>query len=145
MIATVSALPVRAEFHSNQTCRHCGHATCSRPRGLCWTCYYNPQIRDQYPTTSKFGRRGPGQGNANAKMPMEPTNALPGSPEKVEVLIARAMRREALFDPRDAGGVMPIVGAGRCRSHSRQRLAPVLRDLGDLENDRSDLADLIAM
>jgi len=40
------------------TCRHCQRAPVSRPRGLCWGCYYTPTIRDLYPSVSKFGRRG---------------------------------------------------------------------------------------
>ena len=39
-------------------CRHCNRRPSNRPRGLCWTCYYTPGLRDQYPSTSKFGRRG---------------------------------------------------------------------------------------
>lgn len=33
--------------------------------------------------------------------PGEPTNAAPGSPRKIRILMERAARREALFHPHD--------------------------------------------
>jgi hypothetical protein len=39
-------------------CRHCGSRKVTRPRGLCWTCYYTPAVSALYPSTSKLGRRG---------------------------------------------------------------------------------------
>ena len=39
-------------------CRHCKKVKANRPRGLCWSCYYSPSVREKYPSTSKFGRRG---------------------------------------------------------------------------------------
>jgi hypothetical protein len=82
-------------------CRHCHLGPVSRPRGLCWSCYYTPGVRDMYPSTSKFGRRGLGNFNGTGAMPA-PTAALPGSPEKVEVLIERVQNRQALWHPEDA-------------------------------------------
>ncbi len=35
-------------------CRHCRAHPAHRPRGLCWTCYYTPEISALYPTTSKY-------------------------------------------------------------------------------------------
>lgn len=29
-------------------CLHCRTRTISRPRGLCWSCYYTPEIKAQY-------------------------------------------------------------------------------------------------
>jgi hypothetical protein len=40
-------------------CRHCHVKVVNRPRGMCWSCYYTPGVKDLYPTTSKYGRRGP--------------------------------------------------------------------------------------
>ena len=37
-------------------CRNCNRGPVNRPRGLCWSCYYTPGVRDQYPSTSKFAR-----------------------------------------------------------------------------------------
>ncbi len=82
-------------------CRHCGRVPPSRPRGLCWSCYYSPGVRDLHPSTSKFARRGVG----NFKDPVQelplPTGARPGSQEKVTVLEQRVLRRQALWHPDD--------------------------------------------
>src|SRR5262245_35331292 len=85
------------------SCRHCGRSKVNRPRGLCWSCYYTPGVRERYPSTSKFAYRGNGAGNGAAPLPLEPTTARPGSPEKVAVLEERARRRQALWHPLDAG------------------------------------------
>ena len=63
-------------------CQHCHAAPISRPRRLCWACYYTPGVRDLYPSTSKFGRRGVGNFNGSPPLPAFPTPALPGSPDK---------------------------------------------------------------
>ena len=83
-------------------CRHCRRARVTRPRGLCWDCYYTPGVRDLYPITSKFGRRGSGVGNRRARPAAFPTNALPGSLEKILVLTQRAELRQDLWHPNDA-------------------------------------------
>ena len=41
-------------------CRHCRRSGVNRPRGLCWTCYYTPGVRELYPSGSKYARRGVG-------------------------------------------------------------------------------------
>ena len=83
-------------------CRHCGRSPVNRPRGLCWSCYYAPGVRERYPSTSKFARRGIGNFNGRAEPPAEPTDALPGTPEKVAVLERRARLRQSLWHPDDA-------------------------------------------
>jgi hypothetical protein len=83
-------------------CRHCQRSQVNRPRGLCWSCYYSPGVRDLYPSTSKFARRGVGGGNAQVVLPPTPTQALPGSAEKVAILEERARLRLALWHPADA-------------------------------------------
>jgi len=35
-------------------CRHCRVKWVDRPRGLCWTCFYDPAISPLYPSTSKY-------------------------------------------------------------------------------------------
>jgi hypothetical protein len=95
-------------------CRHCQQAPISRPRKLCWSCYYTPGVRDLYPTTSKFGRRGVANFYGRAPLPAFPTQALPGSPEKVALLIQRAQQRQELFHPDDAtcDGALLLCQAG---------------------------------
>lgn len=83
-------------------CRHCNRAPARRPRGLCWHCYYEPGIRDSYGPVSKYGNRGILDFNGEPRAPCLPTNALPGSPEKVAILEQRACRRERLWHVKDA-------------------------------------------
>jgi hypothetical protein len=83
-------------------CRHCGKRLVNRPRGLCWTCYYTPGLRERYPSTSKFGQRGVADFNGRVAPPPEPTPALPGSAEKVRILALRARQRQSLWHPDDA-------------------------------------------
>jgi hypothetical protein len=82
-------------------CRHCECTKANRPRGLCWSCYYTPGVRENYPSTSKFAQRGINDFNGRAPMPI-PTRALPGTPEKVAVLEERARLGQALWHPLDA-------------------------------------------
>lgn len=83
-------------------CRHCNRGPVNRPRGLCWSCYYTPGLRDRYPSTSKFARRGVGNRNGRVQPPPGPTGALPGSSEKVAILEQRARLNQALWHPEDA-------------------------------------------
>jgi hypothetical protein len=82
-------------------CRHCQLVPANRPRGLCWSCYYSPGIRDRYPSTSKYAHRGLDDFYGEPVAPPFPTAALPGSVEKVLVLQGRAQRGEALWHPDD--------------------------------------------
>jgi hypothetical protein len=92
-------------------CRHCGCARVSRPRGLCWNCYYTEGVRDLYPVTSKYGRRGLGNFHRRSLAPTHPTNAAPGSPEKVLVLMQRAELSQNLWHADDATLAGPKVFA----------------------------------
>src|SRR5438034_2603383 len=87
-------------------CRHCHRASVNRPRGLCWSCYYTPGVREKYPSTSKFAHRGVGNFNGNVPLPDAATDTAPGSEAKILVLIERARRKQALFHPLDAIGVL---------------------------------------
>ena len=82
-------------------CRHCQRVRSNRPRGLCWVCYYTPGVRELYPITSKFARRGVGDFYGPAPLPVLPTSAFPGTPEKVAVLEERARMRQNLWHPED--------------------------------------------
>jgi len=84
-------------------CRHCGRAKVNRPRGLCWSCYYAPGVREKYPSTSKFARRGEGNFNGNPDAPPTPTRATPGSDEKIAILAERARLKQSLWHPDDSG------------------------------------------
>jgi hypothetical protein len=82
-------------------CCHCRTRKVNRRRGLCWACYYTDGVRDQYPSTSKYARRGEGNFAGEGSMP-EPTLALPGTAEKTAVLEMRAKLKQALWHPADA-------------------------------------------
>jgi len=95
-------------------CRRCGHCRANRPRGLCWSCFYTPGVREQYPPTGPSGRRGVGYQHNSLPRPLPalPTTAAPGTPEKVTVLEERALQGVGLFHPADArfpGDLRPLL------------------------------------
>lgn len=87
-------------------CRHCKQGKCNRPRGLCWSCYYTPGVKELYPPTSKFARRGVGNFSGAAKPASFPTPIEPGK-DKEPVLAGRAARGENLWHPDDAKTTYP--------------------------------------
>lgn len=89
-------------------CRHCKDQdrVANRPRGLCWTCYYTPGVKELYEPIGEKGVYG-AYGSATpmnhrGRLPAQPTNELRGTPEKIEVMRERAARGESLFHPDDA-------------------------------------------
>ena len=92
-------------------CRHCQTSKVNRPRGLCWSCYYRPGVRDQYPSTSKYARRGEGNFCGHAPLPSCSTVAAPGSEEKIAILAERAKNKQSLWHPKDVTvAQVPAVG-----------------------------------
>lgn len=82
-------------------CRHCKKRVVGRPRGLCWTCFYDPEIRDLYPLDAKYGNRGLGiSGRTSIPAPF-PVDAAPGSEEKILAMQQRAMATQELFHQLD--------------------------------------------
>jgi hypothetical protein len=82
-------------------CRHCRRPKVNRPRGLCYSCFYRPGVRELYPSTHPHARRGVPDFCREAALPPAPTAAPPGSPEKLAVLIERAAGGFACFHPGD--------------------------------------------
>ena len=82
-------------------CRACEERPAHKPRRLCYRCWREPGILDRFPPLAR-SVRGLGFGPGSGRLPAEPTQALPGSDEKIEVLAQRAARGEALFHPQDA-------------------------------------------
>ena len=101
-------------------CQHCRQGKVNRPRQLCWGCYYAPGVRDQYPSTSKYARRGVGN-FTEAALVCEPTPAVPGTPEKMEVLAERARMRQRLWHPLDAMATDAANPLTRFAEESRER------------------------
>lgn len=93
---------------SSPLCRHCGLKAVNRPKGLCWTCYYRPGVAALYPSTSVFARRGHANGCHQPAPPARPTDAEPGSEDKLAVLESRAARGEGLWHPRDTVYSAPV-------------------------------------
>lgn len=84
----------------NAPCRaDCGRRA-TQPRGLCWTCYYTPGVRALFPSVSKFARQGRGTDNHCRGLP-QPTEAEPGTEDKVRVLEERARQGLSLHHPDD--------------------------------------------
>lgn len=92
---------VAARCATGPICRHCVKCVVNRPRGLCWGCYYTPGVREQYPSTSKYAKRGAGPTGAGARPLPTPTDAPAGSLEKMKVMHARLNRGEQLHHPDD--------------------------------------------
>lgn len=80
-------------------CRHCGRMrTGNRPRGLCWTCYYTPSVRDLYPADARFAGQA---GRATDNRPAAACQYAPGSDAKIAVMGRRADSRLDLHHPDD--------------------------------------------
>lgn len=80
-------------------CQHCHKSPAGRPRGLCWGCYRNLEIRNRYPR--RFVPQGIPDRFCNPPLPPYPTRALAGSREKLAVLCIRAMLGYNLWHPDD--------------------------------------------
>ncbi|MER3416877.1 MAG: hypothetical protein C4297_11790 [Gemmataceae bacterium] len=80
-------------------CRHCHESVVSRPRGLCWRCYYTPGVREQYAPKGFTQRLA--IGFRDPPLPEKPTRARPGSRAKIRVLAKRAARGVQLWHPLD--------------------------------------------
>lgn len=76
-------------------CVHCGRKRACGAKQLCRACYQDPQIRDLYAGKGTASRLG-------ANPPQTPTDALPGTPARVEAMARRVENREHLYHPDDA-------------------------------------------
>ncbi len=98
-----------------EKCRHCDRIA-TRPRGLCWNCYNDVEIRMMHESESKFHPYAGDEQDfyGGHALPSCSTLALPGSSEKIDVLRGRGEARVALWHPGDAvldaEGVLSILG-----------------------------------
>lgn len=84
-------------------CVHCKRRRANRPRRLCWTCYHTPGVRQMYPPSDGWMERSALPDYCGtSKPPVSPTDAAPGSLEKIAVLQERASSGLALWHPLDA-------------------------------------------
>ena len=83
-------------------CRHCQRHGINRPRSLCWGCYRNPAIRDQYAARTNQHGAALGLGlKAPTKPASQPCPARGGTPERMAAMCERMERGEELFHPLD--------------------------------------------
>lgn len=75
-------------------CVHCRTFPASRPRRLCKRCYFDLDVRKQYPPRSQSSW---GDTDNPTLLPARPTMALPGTPEKIRVLMERVEHGQELF------------------------------------------------
>lgn len=93
-------------------CVYCKLRLSCRPRGLCWACYYTPEIRAQIPiSNSKYAKRD--EPYYRGEDPT-PTNAKPGTPEKMKVLEYRANNGLGLFNSKDTLRLPDSLPFSRC-------------------------------
>ncbi len=102
-------------------CVQCGGVPSGRPRGLCWKCYQDSGKTKRY-TTCKGNLGITRVGTQHAP---HPTDACPGSEEKLRELIARCEAGYFLFHPDDA------------RDDVRREVPPRI-DLADALGDDDD-------
>ena len=94
---------------SKPLCLHCHRRLVNRPRGLCWSCYYRADIRNLYPSTSKFRGKGILDFNGKTSSAECPTQAPAGSPEKIAVMERRASLGQELWHPKDNSNIIVVV------------------------------------
>jgi hypothetical protein len=84
-------------------CRHCRQCQPNRARGLCWRCHRDPAVRALYPpSAARQARRSRPDQCGGYALPGQPTDAVPGSEEKIRVLAERAAQGVCLWHPLDA-------------------------------------------
>lgn len=86
-------------------CPHCGHRRRIQCRGLCFRCYVDAAIRALYDPQTRHKPASPWRLAANNRIPplaFQPTDAQPGSWEKVAVMIERVASGQQPFHPEDA-------------------------------------------
>jgi hypothetical protein len=86
-------------------CQHCKRRKNCKPRGLCYRCHTDPDVRALYPPNGAWGAAG-ALGAAAELTPLypasRPTYCRPGTVGKFLELCRRYAAREALWHPRDA-------------------------------------------
>lgn len=121
-------------------CRHCKRNKLTKPRGLCFTCYHTPGVRELYPSHSKYARLGIGLGCKPSRKPAKPTLHPPGTPEKLAVMETRAGRNESLFHPKDARELDVPPGAATAMGYRPSLTRPDRLGVGDSDS-RLDTAE----
>lgn len=83
-------------------CVHCQKKKASRPRQLCWHCYYDKDIQQQYPVVSKYAGTIHKEGHEPTEEELEQMIAeqLPTMPEKITLpprqMLPQVVRRNLI-------------------------------------------------
>lgn len=89
--------------NDTDTCKHCRRDVYLDRRGLCNGCYRNKVIREQYPSLCNARENTKTVVHNNNLVPCaRPTDALPGTEEKILVMRDRFRRGEQIHHPEDA-------------------------------------------
>lgn len=85
------------------SCLHCGKKPGTHARGLCSVCHRTPGVRELYPVDSTKDTDGgdPTWEHTAFPPPPEPTDAEPGSEEKLQVMEWREAHGFQVFHPLD--------------------------------------------
>lgn len=81
-------------------CRHCGNTRSIDRRNLCQKCYRKRSTINRYKPLPSSGYTGLLADRNSYPLP-EPTDVMPGTPEKIAVMIDRAERGLAVLHPED--------------------------------------------
>lgn len=110
-------------------CRHCKKNPVTRPRGLCWSCYYTPGVKALFPSTSKYASRSNIPNSSVSPLPPFPTDAAVGSEAKMKIMAIRAALGQSLHHPEDnlyvATDRRPSqdyrIGSGKASAHRKAK------------------------
>lgn len=83
-------------------CCHCATRPASRPRGLCWRCYYGSRSRSTRKSHKSVMPSADRPRQGKRTLPPKPTTALPGTIDKIAVMAARFAAGYELWHPGDA-------------------------------------------
>lgn len=127
-----------------KNCKHCGAGHWQGSRGLCLSCYRKPLIKELYPVLKDVRPLKRGEDRAQREygedrpVPRTPTKAVPGSEEKIKILMQRYSGGYQLWHPRDrtcfpfpdeVEGVEGIKAKEKVRIKKPVRRSPRLRAL----------------
>lgn len=87
-----------AKAEKSPKCAHC-HKRKVKARGICEVCRFIPSVNEMYPSTSPFAKKNHIP-TKNLVLPT-PTDAIPGSEEKLRILCERAAAGQLLWHPSD--------------------------------------------
>lgn len=82
-------------------CNHCHKRRYIQARGICGTCYRTEGIKELYPAKGNGGSYVPSNNNDAGTIPPQPTDAPPGSLEKVLIMMDRVANGQLPNHPED--------------------------------------------